>query len=149
MTKYAYHYRSNAGSTQGARTRFGHVANLGKLLSVKGIRFNSTAFGFQSSKERVQVRGENGTATYDGLCWGYFGEGPCGLVELLAGHCGIEKPAAEMVACSSLRKDKTGIDWEINLETKEFKGGLRLPRAVDLVTRHGCQYLFRETPVPA
>ena len=127
-TKYPVHYRSKAGSTMRARLRFGHVAKLGKLLSVKGFRFNSTSSGFRSSKERVQVRGEKGTATYDGLCWSYGGEGPRGLVELLSGHCGLSTTMAEMVAFSGSRGDRPGTDWEIDLTTREFKGGVLLHR---------------------
>jgi len=127
-TKHPYHYRSKAGSTQRARERFHNVPSVGKLLSVKGYRFVSNAEGVRTDRERVQVRGELGTATYDGLCWGYGGEGPRGLVDLLELQCRIPRRKAEMVAFAACRGDKSGTDWEVDLRKMEFRGRLQMDR---------------------
>jgi hypothetical protein len=45
----------------------------------------------------VLVRGDRGYARYDGLCWGYGGEGPHGLRRLFEA-VGIPEPIAKHIA---------------------------------------------------
>jgi hypothetical protein len=62
-------------------------------------------------------RGENGTARFNGLGWGYSGEGPRGTVEVLVAF-GVNKQAAEQLVFHNTSWpsfDKPQQCWEIDL----------------------------------
>lgn len=114
-------YRCEAGSSSRAKARFHHVSRLGTIHLVRAYRFTSTRsyrdesgerHTYTASHERVMVKGENGTARFDGVCWSYGGEGPRALVELLI-QCGVARGYAEFVAFRSQRKQHDGVDWEL------------------------------------
>lgn len=120
-------YRCEAGSSSRAKTRFHHVQRLGKLFFVRGYRFTSTRswrdedgerHTYTTNHERVLVKGENGTARFDGVCWNYSGEGPRALVELLI-QCGLARQQAEQVAFTSQRHQHNGTDWEVQLQVAQ------------------------------
>ncbi len=114
-------YICEAGASYRARQRFHNVNRLGRITKIIGKRYRATrgkvGEKWTNTFERVVVYGVNGTARFDGCCWGYGGEGPRALVELLI-LCGVDKDSAEKVAFESTRKDECGIDWTITLETK-------------------------------
>jgi hypothetical protein len=107
----AYRYRWNGGTTAGARKRFDRVlAKLGQVRSVTGYRFVGR---FQTQHEAVLVRGENGTARFSGLLWGYGGDAPKATVELLV-LLGLHRERAESVVFLSERAyPHLGVDWHI------------------------------------
>lgn len=94
-------------STAKCRDRFPKIEKLGKLRYIKGYRY----FGrYQTNHEAVLVRGENGSVRFGGLLWGYSGEGPRGLLELLL-KLGLEKDKAEVIAFHTKRENQ----WKIDL----------------------------------
>lgn len=99
-----YRYReSNSGSTQRSISAYKHLSKLGKVLYVKGYRYNNY-------KEKVIVVGDKGSARFDGLCWGYKGEGTRGLVQLLT-KLGVSTELAEHIAFNTPRLNENGVDW--------------------------------------
>jgi hypothetical protein len=107
-----YRYRYEGGTTRGARARFDRVLKrLGKLRYVKGYRY----FGrYQTDHEAVLLRGENGSARFGGLLWGYGGEGPHGTHELLI-KIGLSREEADKYAFRTPRKRELGEDWRLTL----------------------------------
>ena len=106
-------------STKMCRDRFARIEKLGKIKLVRGYRY----FGrYNTSHEAVLVVGENGTARFGGLLWGYGGEGPRGLQELLL-KLNVPAAQAEAIAFSTPRKDEIGEDgmhivlWHPKTET--------------------------------
>jgi len=98
-------------STKMCQDRFGRIEKLGKIKLVRGYRY----FGrYNTSHEAVLVVGENGTARFGGLLWGYGGEGPRGLRELLL-KLNVPKEQAESIAFNTPRKDEVGEDWRLVL----------------------------------
>jgi len=98
-------------STKMCRDRFARIEKLGKIKLVRGYRY----FGrYNTSHEAVLVVGENGTARFGGLLWGYGGEGPRGLQELLL-KLNVPAAQAEAIAFSTPRKDEIGEDWRLVL----------------------------------
>lgn len=105
-------YRDHAGSTERSLTRAEkHLPRLGKLSYVRGY-FYQGRYGLDAG---VIVRGENGTARFDGLSWGYNGTGPNGLVKLLT-KLGVDEVQAKKTAYeSSWKHDKPMEAWRISL----------------------------------
>ena len=105
-----YRYRYDGGTTRGAQKRFDRLLKrLGKIIVVRGYRYRGR---YNTTHEAVMLKGENGTARFSGLLWGYGGEGPRGTLELLQ-KLGLSKEAANKIAFETPRKDEVGIDWEI------------------------------------
>ncbi len=98
-------------STAQCRKRFDRVAKLGKLSSVRGYRYRGR---YNTTHEAVLIKGENGSIRFGGLLWGYGGEGPRGLVELL-GKIGVSESNAQQIAFTTARRDEVGTDWEIKV----------------------------------
>ena len=111
-----YRYRNERHTTRGARDNFHRVNKLGRILRVKGYRFTSARKelgGIPVQREYVLVVGENGSCRFSGLCWGYSGEGPRGLADLM-GYIGAAG-FAKLVSLSP-RLDKDGTDWEVRFD---------------------------------
>lgn len=107
-----YRYRWN-GATVGAEKRFDTIlSKLGKIRYVKGYRYYGR---YNVNHEAVLIRGENGSARFHGLLWGYHGQGPRALVELLV-KLGFDKRFSQDFAFTTPRLDKRGMDWKLNLE---------------------------------
>src|SRR5262252_4647854 len=109
-----YRYRCEQGTTRQARPRFAKCSRLGNILSIEGRRYRSNGI----THERVFVTGTHGTARFDGLCWGYSGEGPRGVRDLLL-FLGLNRILAEQVAFKAPRGAECGTDWRINLGRNE------------------------------
>src|SRR5262252_11104704 len=109
-----YRYRCEQGTTRQARPRFAKCSRLGNILSIEGRRYRSNGI----THERVFVTGTHGTARFDGLCWGYAGEGPRGLRDLLM-FLGLIDFLAESVAFTAPRTERLGTDWSIKLGRNE------------------------------
>lgn len=106
-------YRDNAcGVTNVTLRKMGRaIAKLGRIKSIRGYRYIGR---YNVDHEAVLVRGENGTARFEGVLWGYYGEGPAGLVQLLE-RCGVDKERARLVAYSTHRRCPTiGTDWTLD-----------------------------------
>jgi len=108
--KSQYRYRCEKGTTRQARPMFAKCSRLGNILSIEGRRYKSKGI----THERVFVTGTHGTARFDGLCWGYGGEGPRGVRDLLL-FLGLNSVLAEQVAFKAPRHERLGTDWSIKL----------------------------------
>lgn len=114
-----YRYRNEQHTTRHARQNFHRVSRLGRILRVKGYRFTSArknTGGIPVQREYVLVVGENGSCRFSGLCWGYSGEGPRGLADLIT-HLGA--PGVAYGVSRSFRGDQDGTDWELKFEGDE------------------------------
>ena len=115
-----YRYRDHSGGiTHRSISRFSHLVKLGKIKKVKGYRFESTRkyTGYNpihSMRECVMVYGEKGTARFEGLLWGYGGEGPRGLVALLK-KIGFSQSVAEYISFHTKRLETPGVDWTLEI----------------------------------
>ncbi len=111
-----YRYRKTTGVSRDVLEKFKkHRGRLGEIIRIVAKRFKSRRKGFTIpvAFEVVMVYGTTGTARFDGCCWGYSGQGPRAVYELLLA-CGIPSPLAENAAYRSERRDASGVDWEIN-----------------------------------
>lgn len=107
MPKHPYRYRQQGTTGDALRTMDSVLARIGTPLSVQGYRY----FGrWNKFHDGVLLRGTEGTARFSALSWGYGGEGPRGLVELLV-RLGLHRERAENVAFQSRRYDDPGVDW--------------------------------------
>jgi hypothetical protein len=119
MPTKSLRYRDHAcGLTRISLKALKNLSKLGKLTKIKGYRFRSRrtagyTYPIITTHEAVLIYGKNGQARYEGVLWGYSGQGPRGLVELLL-VCGINKSLAENTAFHSERRDTIGIDWELH-----------------------------------
>lgn len=96
-------------STRHNRDRFARIKRVGKIKYIKGYRY----FGrYHTSHEAVLVVGEKGSIRFGGLLWGYMGEGPRGLHELLL-KVGVPAEAASNIAFNTPRKSELGEDWRL------------------------------------
>jgi hypothetical protein len=128
-TRRKYRYRDNScGVTRISLERMKrHLQKIGVPKIVRGYRFVSTrrhdSMVHTTDREAVLVIGTKGSARFEGLCWGYGGEGPRGLRDLLV-ECGLPNEQAEKVAFESHRSDDCGTDWEIRCGSwiGSFKG---------------------------
>ena len=113
-----YRYRDNAGSTQRSLDRLKHLPKLGKLLYVRGYVY----FGrYHTHHSAVIVRGENGTARFDGFSWGYGGTGPNGLRRMLTG-LGVSPEVVNKVAFATpWEVDGAKEAWKIDLTATPSK----------------------------
>lgn len=104
--------RYNQDCTRNALDRLEKVlAKIGQITKIKGYRY----FGrYNTTHEAVMLYGVNGTARLSGYLWGYSGEGPRGLVQLLM-KLGCDRAYAELIAFNTPRKTALGADWTIDL----------------------------------
>lgn len=106
----SYRYR-NDRSTQANINVFDKVLpKLGKIICIRGYRYKGR---YDALHEAVVVRGENGYARFGGLLWGYSGEGPRGLRQLLL-KLGVNPDMADNLPFQTKRLNKIGEDWRIN-----------------------------------
>ena len=108
---------SSAGVTDKSKKAAAlNLDKIGDVKEIRGYRFTSTRkMGndtYTTDHECVLVRGTKGTARFQGFLWGYSGEGPRGLVQLLE-CCGLSHNAAWTVAYKTPRRMRDGIDWSI------------------------------------
>ena len=115
LTPRKHPYRGRfSGSTHEVLRNIGKVHKCGPIESIEGKRITHKVTKSQPYggwDEIVMVHGRNGTATFNGLCWGYGGEGPRGLVELLV-ECGLNRKVADKIAFNAPRRERDGQCWE-------------------------------------
>lgn len=113
-------YRDRSfGLTRKSVNALKHVERLGEIKKIIGYRYKARC-KFESGflpvmREAVKVFGENGYAVFSGFCWGYGGEGPRGLHQLLLA-CKLHETIANNVAFKQPRYFDVGIDWEVEFE---------------------------------
>ena len=90
-----------------------HIPKVGAVKSVKGYTYYSTRGGFRSHKTAVAVIGDRGRVRFEGLNWGYEGEGPRGLQKLFDL---LKVNADARTVALSPEGDETKTFWSINLE---------------------------------
>jgi hypothetical protein len=117
-------YRDKSyGLTRKSVNAIKHIKRLGMIQKIVGYRYFARVkfeSGFHPIKrEAIKVIGENGFAVFSGFCWGYGGEGPSGLHELLL-QCGIHDTIATRVAFNQKRYNDVGTDWELDLGEEEI-----------------------------
>ncbi len=117
-------YRDKSyGLTRKSVNAIKHIKRLGTIHKIIGYRYYARVkfeSGFHPIKrEAIKVIGENGFAVFSGFCWGYGGEGPSGLHELLL-QCGIHDTIATRVAFNQKRYNDVGTDWELELGEEEI-----------------------------
>jgi len=106
--KTPYRYRWD-GASSGARKRFERlVKRLGHIKYVRGYRWQ----GRWGKREGVLLVGENGSARFQGVCWGYSGEGPRTLINLLI-ELGVSLELANAIGYEAKRGDDVGDDWRL------------------------------------
>ena len=101
-----------------------HIKRLGKILSIEGYRWISTRsymengerIAWRNTHERLRIRGENGQCIFDGVCWGYNGQGPRALAKILI-ESGIDVGIANFISKNAPRNHKKGCDWKITIGT--------------------------------
>ena len=110
--KNEYRYR-NDRSTKANTTKFAKILpKLGRIRYVKGVAYRNK---YGNTQEAVIVRGENGYARFGGLLWGYHGEGPRGLAELLR-HLGWDNEDSVLFAVRTVRDNNPpmGEQWKLD-----------------------------------
>jgi len=123
-------YRKRTGVSRDVVAKFNRVRpKLGRITRIVGQRFAATRGTgdgkFTADFEAVVVYGENGTARFDGTCWGYAGEGPHAVHEMLLA-AGVDPETARKTAFQTKRQTvglcdllkmptRRQIDWEITL----------------------------------
>lgn len=104
-----YKYRDYNGSSRHTRKVMERIlAKVGEVVSVRGYRYIGRYFALH---EAVLVRGTKGTARFNGVNWGYHGEGPRTLIQLLR-LVGMSESMSQHIAFNSCRKDEVGTDWK-------------------------------------
>lgn len=106
-------YRCEAGATHHAKPKFFHCAKLGTLREVRAYRYQ----GQYGLNERILVKGSHGSARFGALCWGYNGQGPHGLRDLLL-FLGLHQELADKVAFTSFRGHAPGTDWSLTFHNR-------------------------------
>jgi hypothetical protein len=108
-------------STRHNRDRFDRIKRLGKIKYIKGYRY----FGrYHTFHEAVLVVGEKGSIRFGGLLWGYSGEGPRGLRELLV-KVGVAETVADEIAFTTPRLNTLGEDWRLSPAWELHRQGRR------------------------
>jgi hypothetical protein len=121
MVKYRYEYGSSSKVEENAPK---HIDRLGKIHEIIGYRWyskrTSNGVTYSNFHERVKFVGENGFCIFDGVCWGYFGQGPRTLKGLLI-HAGInDNHLTDSVCFFSPRNNKVGVDWTISINDNKY-----------------------------
>lgn len=109
--KYEYRYRYASSTQRGIKKFFQHIHKIGKLVEIRGYRY----FHNGTEHEAVMIKGTNGHLRLKCFCWGYYGEGPRGIIHILT-QMGVPKELAENVAFNTKRCHVKGTDWSIRID---------------------------------
>ena len=125
-----YRYRKRDGRSSTVLKAFNRCRHkLGTITRIVAHRFAATRGTgegvFTTEFEVITIYGTNGTARFDGVCWGYGGEGPHAVKKLLQA-AGVSNDAAEEHAFRSIRQriglanllkmpQRRQVDWIITL----------------------------------
>jgi len=106
-------YRDNAGTTlRSEKAAERHVNRIGNIAYVRGYIYK----GKYGTRTGVLVRGDNGTARFSALSWGYNGTGPNGLNRILL-SLGVPQEQANNIAFNTpWETDKIGEKWRYNFQ---------------------------------
>ena len=74
-----------------------HLAKVGRVISIRLYVARIRKPWGLVERPRVMVTGTKGKARFGGFLWGYMGEGPRGLVDLLVAAFGCPKIVAEKI----------------------------------------------------
>jgi hypothetical protein len=107
MPRRPYRYRQQGTTGDALRAMPSVLDRIGTPLSVQGYRYWGR---WNKLHDGVLLKGTEGTGRFSALSWGYGGEGPRGLVELLV-RLGVHRERAEHIAFQSRRYDDAGLDW--------------------------------------
>jgi hypothetical protein len=116
-----YRYRDHSGGITGrslTRVR-DNLHKIGQPVLIRGYCYIARNKWGTVKDEAVMVKGERGSARFEGFLWGYFGEGPRGLIQLLI-RLGVKKPDADMIAHDVPRCYVPGTDWELEIKANSF-----------------------------
>jgi hypothetical protein len=128
--RYRYRFCNCSSKVMPAAKR--HLWKLGTLISIQGYRYHGR---YCTDHEAVLIRGTKGTARMSGVCWGYGGEGPHALRDLLL-LLGVDKATADKTAFTTPRSDshvggpgepKLVVDWKLHLNDG---GGHSVPKPI-------------------
>lgn len=75
-----YRYRNNGSTSQCLVAVERHLPKVGKIHTIRGYVYHGR---YNTNHVAVMVKGANGSARFSGFSWGYGGEGPRGLKEVL------------------------------------------------------------------
>lgn len=110
-----YRDHSHGITNNSLRKAHNNLHKLGTVTEIRGYRFTSTGkAGYPIQHEAVLLKGPHGSMRFEGFLWGYTGEGPRGLVQLLKA-CGFTQSAALTIAYYTERKNEDGVDFVIKL----------------------------------
>lgn len=102
------------------------IPSLGKIVRIVATRKTSTQTArwrengeinkssITTWREYLFVHGEKGYARIQGVCWGYYGEGPRALYKILL-MCNIHPDRAKELAYNTKRLDRDGDSWNVQL----------------------------------
>lgn len=122
MRKIRYRDKSGGTTRDSLQRAKKHLGRLGAITEIRGVRWTSVRSAmnpqtpYKGQHEAVLIRGPKGTMRFEGVRWGYFGEGCRGLSQILQA-CGLSKDAADAIANNTDRKDEDGIDFSIKFPT--------------------------------
>jgi hypothetical protein len=107
-----YRYRDNYGATRQSITALKHLYKIGTPIEVRGYCHK----GKFNNRLAVLVKGDKGSARFSAFCWGYFGEGPRGLLELFKKIC-VPSTVAEHIAHNipNPNWEKPRVYWSLDL----------------------------------
>ena len=114
-----YRYRTTNDYTSTSEKAIKHLPKLGFITEIRGYRYIDK---HRVAEEAVLVKGENGTARFSGLTWGYGGTGPHGLIKLLIA-VGLSEQDARSISLLP-RSSKIGTDWKL---TRDINYGWTTP----------------------
>lgn len=122
-----YRYRETTGATRCAINSLKHLSKLGTIHTIRGYQYRATFKHGSRVNHRVKVIGTTGEAMFWDCGWGYFGQGPTGLLELFkavgvpTGPSTIGNNCAFYTHMSDVEiKGKPVVDWELK-RTKPSK----------------------------
>lgn len=114
----SYRYRDHSGGVTRISTErvVRNLHKVGQVYLVRGYRYKTRGAKYVIDQEAVLVKGDRGTARFEGFLWGYGGEGPRGLKALLI-CLGVSKPDAARIAHNAPRNYPVlGTDWELRFK---------------------------------
>ena len=120
LARRKYRYRDPRGSTRfSLEAMKRHLAKVGNLIDIKGYVDDRKGF----KQTYVMVRGESGSARFMGFSWGYSGEGPRGLKQLLDA-ANVSEDFQKLILATSWEPERIhsggvlprGVNWLFNFE---------------------------------
>src|SRR4051812_29520777 len=84
LRKNVYRYRMSMDtSTRAENAAARAIPKLGTVTSVRAYRISTIRDGLFTWREQLLVKGVHGSARFNGVCWGYGGDGPRAVHRIL------------------------------------------------------------------